>query len=108
MQPGNVSIEKLTERIDYLQRIGDKLALLPASSPLTSAPLTLRHIVQIAGIGRGEKIQPPQASQVYNREQPVHLLSEDVLKGLYSYKIPLAFLVQGVPGRVAIHMGNWS
>src|SRR6266700_2143177 len=100
-----------TANLDYLQRVGFKPVQLPANTPMTEAPPALRRLLHIGGIGRMEKVLPPnprQAGQPAEPEQPTHMLSEDILTGLYGYKIPLAFLVLGQPGKVAINMGIWS
>lgn len=89
-----------TDHLDYLQRSG---RLPPVTiSPVTSAPPNLRRLYHIKSVGRTKKSVTP------NQEQPVRMLSEDVLVGLYGYKIPVAFLIQGTPKDVAIHLGTWS
>jgi hypothetical protein len=45
---------------------------------------------------------------VQSGEPRVRLPSEDVLIGVYGYKIPLAFLIWGEADSVAIHLGIWS
>jgi hypothetical protein len=112
MQPGPFSPEKLTDSLDYLQRIGFNPLPLPANVSFTVAPPSLRRLLRIDGIGRLEKGLPPHPKeadgQAAESERRIHLLSDDVLAGLYGYKIPLAFFVQGKPGAVNIHMGVWS
>lgn len=88
MQPDAFSLGNLTDRLDYLQRVGFTPGLLPANPSLTAAPHRLLHI---GGIGRMEKDLPPNSRQVgqsMETEQPTRMLSEDVLTGLYGYKIP--------------------
>lgn len=98
-----------TANLDYLQRIGFTPVALPPNSSCTSAPPALRRLVRISGIGRMEKA-PPAAGQAYPLEngQSVRLLSEDLLSGLYGYKIPVAFFVWSKPEGVAVHLGIWS
>src|SRR5579864_7744023 len=111
MQPEAFSLGNLTGSLDYLQRIGFNPIPLPANPPLTAAPPVLRRFVHIDGIGRLEKILPPNTQQERHQletEQPMRMLSEDVLTGLYGYKIPLAFLVLSEPSGVAIYLGIWS
>ncbi len=112
MQAQPFSAGNLTGSLDYLQRIGFNPFPLPASLPLTEAPPALRRLLHVSGIGRMEKLLPPNQRQAGGQpleaEQPARMLSEDVLTGLYGYRIPLAFLVLSEPGRVAIHLGVWS
>ena len=111
MQSEPIFSGNLTGSLDYLQRIGLNPFPLPANLPLTAAPPALRRLLHIGGIGRLEKILPANSRQERNSlptEQPMRMLSEDVLTGLYGYKISLAFLVLSEPGTVAIHMGIWS
>src|SRR5215469_4514517 len=112
MQAEPFSAGNLTGSLDYLQRIGFTPIPLPANPSLTAAPPALRRLLHVSGIGRMEKLLPPNQRQAGGQplepEQAARMLSEDVLTGLYGYKIPLAFLVLGEPGGVAIHMGIWS
>lgn len=112
MQTDPFSAGNLTGSLDYLQRIGFTPVPLPANLPMTAAPPALRRLLHVSGIGRMEKLLPPHQRQAGGQpleaEQAARMLSEDVLTGLYGYKIPLAFLVMGEPGGVAIHMGVWS
>jgi hypothetical protein len=115
MQAEPFSAGNLTGSLDYLQRIGFNPIPLPANPPLTTAPPALRRLLHVGGIGRMEKLLPPNqpnqrqaGGQPGEPEQAARMLSEDVLTGLYGYKIPLAFLVLGEPGGVAIYMGVWS
>src|SRR5438105_15905971 len=57
-----------------------------------------------------EKVPMPAAGQPHppGNGQPVRLLSEDPLSGLYGYKIRVAFLVCSKPDGVAVHLGTWS
>src|ERR1700731_3509372 len=103
MQPEVLS----TAHLDYLQRVGMSPETLSADKPISllGAPrnLNLRRLVKIEGIGRLEKAPLAETSnrQPANKERPIRLLSEDVLTGLYSYKLPLAFLVRSNWGKVA-------
>jgi len=91
-----------TAHLDYLQRSEFNPADLTVSAPASGAPSDLRRLSRINGIGRMEKAPTLMPGQ------PTRLLSEDVLIGLYGYKIPLAFVVQSGPNGVAIHLGTWS
>lgn len=99
-----------TASLDYLQRIGFTPVALSANSTQTSAPPALRRLVRISGIGRMEKAPLPATGQPYSsgNGQPVRLLSEDLLSGLYGYKIRVAFFVLSKPDGVAVHLGIWS
>src|SRR5262249_5522802 len=91
-----------TAHLDYLQRSGRfKPTALSAGTPSTHAPDVLRRLWRIKGVGRIEKKLFP------NQERRTRLPSEDVLIGVYGYKIPLAFLILGEPGGVTIHLGTW-
>ncbi|HEX9423789.1 MAG TPA: DUF87 domain-containing protein [Pyrinomonadaceae bacterium] len=93
-----------TAHLDYLQRVTIDLAALTADAPISRASPTLRRLSRIKGIGRTEKT--PRAMPA--TDQPARLLSEDVLIGLYGYKIPLAFFVQGGRDGVDVRLGTWS
>lgn len=99
-----------TASLDYLQRIGLTPVALSANSTQTSAPPALRRLVRISGIGRLEKALMPAGGQPHSpvNGQPVRLLSEDLLSGLYGYKIRVAFFVWSKPDGVAMHLGIWS
>lgn len=91
-----------TAHVDYLQRSEAGLRPFSGDEPTTSASPALRRLWRVAGVGRVEK--SPLAIQ----GQPLWLPSNDLLVGLYGYKIPLAFLAWGEPAGVAVHVGTWS
>src|SRR6266702_7430501 len=93
-----------TASLDYLQRVGLTPVALSANATQTSAPPALRRLVRISGIGRMEKAPLPAAGQPHppGNGQPVRLLSEDLLSGLYGYKIRVAFFVCSKPDGVAV------
>src|SRR5215471_15924098 len=91
------------EYLDYLQRTG-AFALSNDSVPLeshTNVPPENRRSWKINGIGCLEK-------QTLNNRERLHLATEDVLIGLYGYKIPLAFMTRGESSSISIHFGNWD
>lgn len=101
-----------TAHLDYLQRNDFIINELPASASMTDAPPPLRRLWHIRGIGRIHKSPFPNgrtgpAFEMFS-DQPGRLNSEDILVGLYGYKIPLAFLVLGSPGGVTVCLGTWS
>lgn len=100
--------ELSTTHIDYLQRTGFTPAELPANAPATSAPPALRRLWRIGSVGQLTKQWLPEEQQFLGSDRRVRLPSGDLLIGLHSHKIPLAFLVKGEPGGVAICLGTWS
>ena len=96
-----------TFHLDYLQRSNLSPAPLHPRMPSTSAPPALRRLLRVRGIGRFRKAAEENPQQE-NPQQPMRLVSEDLLAGLYGYEIPLAFLLRGEPGSVAVHLGTWS
>ncbi len=91
-----------TDHLDYLQRNQYTPDSSPRGNSWTSATPELRRLLRVHGIGRVEKTFQPKPGL------DERMLSEDVLVGLYGYKIPLAFLVWGEPQGVAVHVGTWS
>jgi hypothetical protein len=91
-----------TAHLDYLQRNQYTPDPSTLGDSWTSATPELRRLLRVHGIGQAEKTFQPKPWQ------GERMLSEDVLVGLYGYKIPLAFLVWGEPQGIAIHMGTWS
>src|SRR5450755_2953133 len=110
--------EEITQRyLDYMQRVGYNPEAISSTLSWPSAPPQLRRLVRVSGVGRLEKApmsgnrqQGTGAgqSQLPGHGQPIRLFNEDLLIGLHGYNIRLAFLVQGKPGSVAIHVGTWS
>lgn len=101
MEPA-MSMENLTsEDLDYLQRTGLDPPLSEPDARLTEAPYDLRSLLRVDGIGRLDKGQASAGDDV---ENPI---TRDLLVGLSNYKVPLAFLVSGELGRVALHIGTW-
>lgn len=90
-----MTIERLTaEDLDHLQRTGFEPPRLGPESHLTQAPLGLRTLVRVAGIGRLEKTQhtpfgDTSGTRCNGDPQP----SRDLLVTLYNYQVPLAFMV---------------
>jgi hypothetical protein len=116
------SIPYSTQHIDYLQRTGVTPALLPSSSTYASAPVEMRRLWRVAGVGRVDKSpvvegqhkrefglpQMDRSQPPVSAEQYAGLPSQDLLMGLYGHTIPLAFLIVGEPKGVAIHLGTWA
>ena len=106
-----------TDHLDYLQRNNSIPAAIPPNAPLTSASPILRRLWHVHGIGQRDKTFHPERGRSGNSRQGqsalasfdlAHLPSEDILIGLSGYHIPLAFLIRGEPGGVAIQLGAWS
>jgi DNA helicase HerA-like ATPase len=91
-----------SHHIDYLTRSGFTPQPLQADTPCTSATPALRRLWHITGIGRLEKSPMPTP------EFSLPVYSQDLLMGLYGYKIPLAFLVQGTRAGILVSLGTWS
>src|SRR5262249_42482056 len=89
---------------DYLQRIGVTQTSVPSDVQKTTAPVSMRRVYHIKGIGRDEKRPMPSA----NRDQKVRMPSEDLLMGMYGYKIPLSFAIWAEQAGVTIHLGTWA
>lgn len=89
-----------TQSIDYLQRAGLTLAPLDAEVVLTRA--TGRRLWRIRGIGREEKRPQAEPPDVWRQR------TEDLISGLYAYRIPIAFGVLSSGAEVRLFLGTWS
>ncbi|GAA4932686.1 ATP-binding protein [Streptomyces coeruleoprunus] len=89
------------QSLDYLQRVGFEPPELGPGASVTDAPPALRSLVRIAGIGRRDKSRRPTAAEEAGP------LTRDLLVGLHTYKVPLAFLAGGEPGRSSVCLGTW-
>jgi hypothetical protein len=97
-----MTIEGLTVgSLDYLQRTGFEPPPLTASATYTEAPPGLRTLVRVEGIGRFDKGRKLGDRDVAD---PV---TRDLLVGMHQYKVPVAFLAGGEPGRVSLRIGAW-
>jgi hypothetical protein len=93
--------------LDYLQRAGlDPFAELPGAG-LTSAPPELRRLVRVRAVSESRKPEPPRESPEQPQER-VRVPTESVLTGLSTYRIPVAFLIQGTPASIGVHLAVWS
>ncbi|MGW4043144.1 ATP-binding protein [Streptomyces sp. NPDC004721] len=94
-------IEGLTAgSLDYLQR-ADSPPPLPDSVTYTGAPPGLRILLRVESIGRFDKGRRSDA------KDPVAPVTRDLLVGLHQYKVPVAFLAGGEPGRVSLRIATW-
>jgi hypothetical protein len=97
-----LAVEKLTSAdLDYLQRTGLEPPPLLDGGPLTAPAPTLRRLCRIDGVGRLVKEVAHPAGEAFR------LASEDLLVGLYNYKVPLAFRLGHRSGRTDVHLGTW-
>jgi hypothetical protein len=90
-----------SEDLDYLQRTGFEPPPAPDGGAFTSAPPAARKLLRIDAIGRLGK---PVAIR---GGDPFRLVTEDLLVGLYNYKVPIAFLLGGGPQRANVRVGTW-
>jgi hypothetical protein len=88
-----------TERVDYLQRTIIHSHLSTDAESIRSNP-GLNKLTRIKGIGRLFK-DPNVIGSNKDKRPP----SEDILTGLYTYKIPMMFLVRGSASGIQIHFG---
>ncbi|WP_405533707.1 DUF87 domain-containing protein (plasmid) [Streptomyces avidinii] len=113
-----MTIERLTAQdLDYLQRTGFEPPRLTSETHLTQAPLDLRTLVRVMGIGRLEKTERTlyggtncthrDSPDPYSLDSATGSISRDLLVALYNYQVPLAFMVSSEPGRAAFRVGTW-
>jgi hypothetical protein len=96
------------EHIDYLQRADDATRLPPTDGTWTMAPPAFRRLARVRGVGRFGKDQRRER-QAHSREQDFRPPTQDLLAGLYGYKIPVAFLMhRRAPGGVSLAIGTWA
>lgn len=97
-----MSTERLTtEDLDHIQRTGSAPPPFWPGAPVTEAPVRLRTLARVAGVGRldkGERSATAEGRAVS---------STDLLVGLYNYKVPVAFLVTAGAGRTSVSIGTW-
>jgi hypothetical protein len=90
-----------TARVDYLQRCGG----LPPEPmpPYTGGDPAARRLLQVRGIGRPDR---DHRSPIETSDQwrPV---TAELITGLYGYRIPLVFTVQGSHQGVEVRIGTW-
>jgi hypothetical protein len=100
-----------TAHLDYLQRSDFTLVDLSGNASMTHAPVPLRRLWHIEGIGRVQKspLSDGRQGPAYEMspDQIVYLNSEDVLISLYGFKIPVAYIVFGTPGGIDVYLGTW-
>jgi hypothetical protein len=97
-----MSVEDLTTRhLDYLQRTAQEPPPLITAVSETVAPPQLRCLLEVQGVGLLDKQERPTP------EDRFRLVTEDLLAGLVSYRLPLAFNLVGAPGAVSVRVGTW-
>src|SRR5580704_16463842 len=95
-----------TAHVDYIQRTNIEPIALSAGSAVTKAPPHFRRIFRILEIGLLEKLWNSQKQRT--DEKTFRLPTEDVITGLYGYKVPVAFLVEAKSEGVSVSLGVWS
>jgi hypothetical protein len=97
-----MSVEALTtHHLDYLQRTAQEPPPFTTAISETAAPARLRRLLEARGIGLLDKQDRPVP------EDRFRLVTEDLLAGLSSYRLPLAFNLVGTPGAVSVRVGTW-
>ena len=92
-----------TESIDYLQRVGLGVGPLSRGARTTAAPAS-RRLLTLRGVGKEKKGPSPVPPPGVRMRMP----TEDLVTGLYGYRIPLAFVAWGRPEGVELQLGVWS
>lgn len=91
-----------TDRVEYLQRCGGSP---PAPRPpYGGGDLASRRLLRVRGIGRPDTDKQPPL----DKNEPWRPPTAELITGLYGYRIPLAFSVQGSSDGVAISFGTWA
>jgi hypothetical protein len=100
-----MSLENLTpDDLDYVQRLGFDPPGFRPGMPVTEAPIGLRRMLRVEGIGR---LARPEAAELSDGAAPSEPATTDLIVGLYNYKVPLAFAVGAESARVAVRLGTW-
>src|SRR5690349_5040771 len=95
-------VEALTTRhLDYLQRTAQEPPPPGTAGGETAAPSSLRRLLEVRGVGLLDKRDRPTP------EDRFRLVIEDLLAGLASYRLPLAFSLVGASGAVSVRIGTW-
>jgi len=91
-----------TDRVEYLQRCG---GLPPAPTPpYGGGDPASRRLLHVRGIGRPDTDRQAALDRSERWRPP----TAELITGLYGYRIPLAFRVQGSRDGVAISFGTWA
>jgi uncharacterized protein DUF87 len=100
-------MEELTsDDLDYVQRTGFEPPRLGGVPPASVVPDALRSCVRVTGVGRLDKERHPHPASANPDTAPVPATA-DLLVTLHTHRVPVAFLVDGTPGRVGIRVGTW-
>src|SRR5262249_55598009 len=88
-----------TAHLDYLRRTCPTQAPHDGA-PFTRAPPELRRLSRVTSIGRNDK--------GFGERSLSNRIGEDLLAGLYGYKIPVALLLLSDKDGVLVHIGTWA
>jgi hypothetical protein len=89
-----------TARVDYLQRCG---ALLHAPTPpYTGGDPVSRRLLRVSGIGR-----PANGARATMRSDRWWPVTAELLTGLYGYRIPVVFSLEGSTHGIRVCIGTW-
>src|SRR6516225_9934118 len=100
--------EFLTERLDYLQRIGIIPEAVQLTPPFTDCQQGGGSLLHIQGIGQRDKNIVPPSQTPEQAEQGKRLLCEDMLIGLAGQQLPLVFFAGSDSERISLSMGAWA
>ncbi len=91
-----------TSRVDYLQRCGDSRQI--PCAPYTVGEPEARRLLHVRGIGR--PLRDP-GTHTENRGERWRPPTAELITGLYGYRIPLAYIVEGSQTGVKVAIGTW-
>ena len=91
-----------TDRIDYLQRCGER-PHAPGGDQ-TAGDASSRRLIRVRGIGRPDKVRE-RTPGALDRWRPA---TRSLITGMYGYRIPLAYYLLGSASGVQVHLGTWS
>src|ERR1051326_7228791 len=100
--------EFLTERLDYVQRIGIIPEAVQLTLPLTDCQPYGGSLLHIQGIGQRNKHMLPPSQTPEQAEQGERLLCEDMLIGLAGQQLPLVYFAGSDGERFSLSMGAWA
>ena len=102
-----------TNHLEYIQRTTVRVDQLANVTAVTRAPPALRRLWRVHGVGRiersdGANASNLNASHLSDVEPRSRMITEDAIIGLYGPKIRICFLIWGAPDEVSLWIGTWS